>query len=195
MRTPRLALAVLALTVATGCGADSDGEGGDEPTTAGALAHVAAEHTSTPDRTAAMEQEDVTSLFGDGGVGAELRYGSDGEYDGDMLAVVVGRGLDRAHLDCDAEVNASYDGCAPVEDGLLLWQEEEPEEDPGTLTLVVEKDGSVVLVGYAGPTITGDPRELDLPIDVDDLVAIATDPRVDLTTSREAVKGGEALVS
>jgi hypothetical protein len=41
-----------------------------------------------------------------------------------------------------------------------------------------------VLVTYAGPDITKDPRLLDLPISVDDLRAIAADPRLALPSSR-----------
>ena len=39
----------------------------------------------------------------------------------------------------------------------------------------------------------GDPRDLDLPIPVDHLLAIATDPRVDLTTSQAALDAGAGL--
>ena len=78
---------------------------------------------------------------------------------------------------------------APQEDA------EAPEEDPGILTVVVEKGDRAVLVGYAGPTLTGDPRDLDMPISVDDLFAIAHDARTDVTTSAEAVEAGRDLVS
>jgi hypothetical protein len=50
-----------------------------------------------------------------------------------------------------------------------------------------------VFVYQAGPDVTGDPRELDLPISVDDMVALAEDPRVDVTTSAGAVAAGEDL--
>lgn len=103
--------------------------------------------------------------------------------------------FDPAFLDCDSEANARNDGCVTTDDGLLLWQEEAPEEDPGILTVVVEKGDRAVLVGYAGPTLTGDPRDLDMPISVDDLFAIAHDARTDVTTSAEAVEAGRDLVS
>ncbi|MBE7325466.1 hypothetical protein IEQ44_12465 [Nocardioides sp. Y6] len=197
MRTPWLPVTTLLLTVVvTACGTQSASpQGGDEPTTPGALAYVAAEHAGSPDRVSVMKRRDVTSLFSEGGEGAELRYGSDGEYDGDMLVVVVGQGLDPDLLDCDTERNAGADGCEHTDDGMLIWEDLTPEEDPGTLTVIVEKEGATVLVGYAGPTITDDPRQMELPISVDTLFAIAADPRVDATTTAEANAAGEELVS
>jgi hypothetical protein len=56
--------------------------------------------------------------------------------------------------------------------------------------VTVTKGEVTVLVFQAGPAITDDPRELDLPISVEDMFAIAEDPRVGLTTSREAVEAG-----
>jgi hypothetical protein len=67
-----------------------------------------------------------------------------------------------------------------------------PEEDPGYV-VVVDKGDATVAVRNAGPDITGDPRDLDLPISVDDRFAIAHDARVDVTTSRAAVDAGEDL--
>ena len=43
---------------------------------------------------------------------------------------------------------------------------------------------------YSGPAITGDPRDIDLPVPVDTLVVIVTDPRVAPTTSQAAVDSG-----
>jgi hypothetical protein len=45
----------------------------------------------------------------------------------------------------------------------------------------------------SGGRVTGDPRDLDLPVGVDDLVAVAEDPRVDVTTSQEATDAGADL--
>lgn len=197
MRTPPLAVTALLLTVtATGCGTQSSSSvgGGDELTTPGALVYVATEHAGAPDRAKVMSRRDLTSLFPEG-EGAELRYRSDGEDDGDLLAVVVGRGLDPALLDCDTEQNARAEGCERTDDGVLIWHDGTPEEDPGTVTVIVEKDETTVLIGYTGPEVTDDPRDLELPISVDTLFAIASDPRVDVTTSAEAVEAGEEWVS
>ena len=158
----------------------AEAEGGNLPITARALAAVAAEHTGEP--SSATRETDAAEEFARGGVGTELRYGSDGEYDGDMLVVAVGTGLEEDQTECDTPPDG-LDGCARVDGGVLFWEEEAPEEDPGVVYLVSPKEKGTVLVFYAGPAITGDPRDLDLPIPVDHLLAIATDPRVDLTTS------------
>ena len=188
-------LLVTSLSVA-GCGTvtpaprTADAEGGTLPITARALAAVASEHAGEP--ASATREADAAEEFKKGGVGTELRYGSDGEYDDDMLVVAVGTGLAEDHADCDAPLDG-LDGCAQVDGGVLFWEEEAPEEDPGVVYLVSPKEKGTVLVFYAGPTITKDPRDLDLPIPVDDLLAIATDPRVDVTTSQAALDAGAGL--
>lgn len=194
-RTP--ALLLLATAFLLGCGERSEvpdtsaPEGGDVPTTARSLAHVAALHAGEPD--SASSEDDASEEFAERGIGAELRYGSTGEYDGDVLVVAVGKGLDPALLDCDSGQNEYLDGCAVTEQGTLMWEAVAPEEDPGVVYVAVDKGDAAALLFYAGPAITDDPRELDLPISTDDLFAIANDPRVDLTTSQDAVDAGAAL--
>ncbi|MDN4161465.1 hypothetical protein [Nocardioides abyssi] len=196
MRASILVGVLLALGL-SGCGDGTRatptdaGSGGREPTTARALAHVAAEHAGTPD--SAARESDAAEEFARGGVGAELRYGSTGGYDGDVLVVAVGEGLDTSLVDCDAQATNSLAGCVETDQGVLMWEDEAPEEDPGVVYVVVEKGDSAALLFYAGPAITGDPRELDLPISTDVLFAIAGDPRVDVTTSAEAVAAGADL--
>lgn len=165
--------------------------GGSEPTTARALAYVAAEHAGTP--ASAVKERDAAEEFTSAGVGTELRYGSQGEYDGDMLVVSAGKGLDPSLIDCDAEEAQSLDGCVMTDQGTLMWQDEEPEEDPGVVYVMVDKGESAALLFYGGPSISGDPRELNLPISTEVLFAIANDPRVDVTTSAEAVAAGADL--
>jgi hypothetical protein len=173
-----------------GVAPEASPSGGDEPVTARSLAWVAAEHTGAP--SSAEESTDVEELGRDA-VGAELRFGSDGEYDGDMLVVGVGSGVQKGLFDCDSPMNAELTGCVELEDGLLLWEGHAPEEDPGVVYVAVPKGDSQVVLFYAGPDITKDPRELDMPISVEDLFAIAHDDRVNLTTSQEAIDGGESL--
>lgn len=191
-----LACAVLGAAL-SGCGdtATDPGQeevrGGDEPTTAQALAHVAAEHAGTP--SSATSEDDAAEEFTSGGVGAELRYGSDGEYDGDLLVVAVGKGLDPALSRCGAKANQYLAGCVTTDRGTLMWEAEAPEEDPGVVYVVADKGESTALLFYAGPSITADPRELDLPIPTDVLFDIAADPRVGVTTSAEAVAAGADL--
>ena len=166
------------------------GAGGRKPTTAAALAYVAAQYAGTP--ASAMQERDAAEEFTSGGVGTELRYGSDGEYDGDMLVVAVGKGLDAALTDCEAE-SQSLAGCVRTGQGVLMWEAEAPEEDPGVVYVMVNKGDTSALLFYAGPSITGDPRELEMPISTDILFAIANDPRVDVTTSAEAVEAGAGI--
>ncbi len=191
-------LLIVFLTVAlTGCGTTTESSppgspvGGDVTTTAQALAFVAAEHAGTP--SSATGENDAAEEFDSKAVGTELRYGSDGEYDGDMLVVAVGQGLDKTATDCEAETNKSRAGCVETDQGMLMWEGMAPESDPGVVYVVVDKGDTTALLFYAGPTITGDPRELDMPISIDDLFAIANDPRVDVTTSQEAVDAGADL--
>jgi len=197
MRARVLAVAALPVTLTlSSCGDSTQssptdaGTGGREPTTAAALAYVAAQHAGTP--ASATRERDAAEEFTTGGVGAELRYGSDGEYDGDMLVVAVGEGLDEGLTDCDAE-SQWLAGCVRTDLGVLMWEGEAPEEDPGVVYVVVDKGDTSALLFYAGPSITGDPRDLNLPISTDILFAIANDPRVDLTTSAEAVHAGASL--
>jgi hypothetical protein len=190
-------LAVALAAALGGCGdstrATPTETGGGEPvaTTARALAAVAAEHAGTPD--SAVEEGDAAEEFGSGGVGTELRYGADGEDDGDMLVVAVGTGLEASTFDCDAPETQSLAGCVRTDEGTLMWEAEAPEEDPGVVYVVVEKGKGQALLFYAGPAITGDPRELDLPISTDVLFAIATDPRVGVTTDADTVAAGADL--
>jgi len=161
-------------------------EGGDEPTTPAALAWVAAEHLGDPD--SASAEDDIAEELGNGALGAELRFGSDGEYDGDLLVVAVGTAASE-ELVCTPG-RRDWVECVETARGTVLWEDETPEEDPGNVLVTVTKGEVTVLVFQAGPAITDDPRELDLPISVEDMFAIAEDPRVDLTTSREAVEAG-----
>lgn len=196
MRLLCLPITFLALGL-TGCGSTTQTsppgspEGGDVPTTARALAFVAAEYAGPP--SSATEDDDAAEEFDFKAVGTELRYGSDGEYDGDMLVVAVGRGIDKTVTDCDAETNEYLAGCVETDQGMLMWEDMAPESDPGVVYVVVDKGDTTALLFYAGPTITGDPRELDMPISTDDLFAIANDPRVDVTTSQDTVDAGADL--
>lgn len=195
MRRLPLLLLLLALVLA-GCGGDPDtaedtSGRGDVALTPRALAWLTAEHLGTPD--SATADDDLEEL-GDDTVGTELRYGTTGEYDGDAVNVGVTRALPPELLDCDAPDNDYLDGCEEIADGVLLqWQEEEPEEDPGVLYVLVTKDDVSVVVLQSSEPITGDPREVDLTISVDDMVELAQDPRVDLSTTQEAVDQGGRL--
>lgn len=189
--TPPLLVATVVLLLA-GCGGATPppaAAGGSEPVTPRALGAVAAELIGEPDR---GQEDGSADDLGAGAVGATLRYGSDGEYDGDLLAVVVSPETDRTFTDC-GELADRVDGCASVDEATLSWEEVEPEEDPGVVLLALPKDGATVVVYQAGADIEGDPRELDLAISVEDMVAVAADPRVDLTTTPATVAAGDDL--
>ena len=193
----RSALAVSVVLLLAGCGDVSAadgvrdggavGGGGDEPTTAAALAWVAAQHVGDPDSAAA--EIDISGELGTGAVGAELLFDSTGEDDGDALVVAVGtRRTDG--LGCTGDRHQG--GCVETTEGTLMWETVAPEEDPGNVAVAVVKDGATVLVFQSGPAVSGDPRDLGLPISVEDMFAIAGDPRVDVTTSEEARSAGPA---
>jgi hypothetical protein len=194
-RLSTLALASSILWLIAGCGDSSapsggdspSAEGGDVPVTPRALAAVAAEHIGEP----GYATHNPDDEYGADAVSADLRFDADGEYDGDLLAVVVGWNLPRWARQCGPE---SGDGCEKTDEGLLKWEEQEPEEDPGTVLVSVRKGETTVLVYQSGFDITGDPRTLDMPISVDDMFAVATDARVDLTTSQAAIDSGEDLM-
>ena len=197
----RCAAALLAVVLLASCGenagtpADDAAQGGEAPTTARALAAIAAERVGEPD--SATSSRDLDELYKQEAVGSELRFGADGEYDGDQFEVRVGIGFQLFEPDCDSasiQDNPRLGGCEEVGGGmLLLWEVSEPESDPGAVYVVLSKGAATVLVSQSGPTIDADPRRLDMPISVDDMVAVARDERVALTTSQEAIDAGKAL--
>ncbi|GAA3551817.1 hypothetical protein [Nocardioides daeguensis] len=119
-------------------------------------------------------------------LGVEIRFRPPGDKgDAHYLHVEVGPAGSDAEDGC-----SEYDDCADWDghDGHfhLSWQEEQPEEDPGILTLTFRTAaGEERSVTYAGEQITGDPRDQDLPLGVeDDLVRLLTDDRFSATTTQ-----------
>jgi len=193
---PALGLALLA-----GCGDEgptgASDPAGTEPITPRAMAAIALDHlppdptkaelvvyySDVPDPADAERQE----AAGDP-VEVAIRYGSD--YGGDRVSVAVG-----APRDGDPCARGQLNECVELEPGVLYlsWVEEEPEEDPGVVQVLSRRDGVDVLARYTGDAITGDPRDLDLGVTVDQLVEVATDPRISTTTTSEAVEAGNDL--
>lgn len=191
----RLLVGALVLTSLTACGdrgQDASAptpQGGDVPTTPRALAWIATQTLPLPDRASATDDFDE---LGRGAVGMDMRYGSDGEYDGDLLALGVSDRLPRDLAGCEAGDDDA--GCVTTDDGVVLrWEEQVPEEDPGTVVVVVPREDGAAVLFQSGQPITGDPRELDLRVPVADMIALGQDPRVGPTTTQEAVDGGEDL--
>lgn len=83
----------------------------------------------------------------------------------------------------DESVQEEYDG----HQVLLGWQELEPEEDPGVVYVIDRREDEDVVVRLSGPTIDGDPRDLELGMDLGSLASVATDRRLGLTTTKKVL--------
>ena len=189
----RLALGCLLLGLA-GCGTETESgspppKSDRVPITQRAIAAVALDYlpTDTSKRSATSADESTPR----GELGVSLRYGGGGEYDGDLVRIVI-TPAPRSE-NCDGA-----DGCEelPADDGSsiqLAWDEVEPEEDPGFVAVSLARDGEEVRVLQAGENIEGDPRRQDLAISVETMVELVQDPRLRLLTSQETVDAGEAL--
>ncbi len=184
------------MSALTGCGDDTSSSAaavGDVPTTPRALAWLASERLGEPD--VADGNSDLEEL-GPDAVATLLRYGRTDTDDGDSIGFGVVASVPKALVDCTSRDNDYLTGCREIAAGVVLqWQEQVPEEDPGTLNLIVTKDDVTVVMYQSSAPITGDPRRIDLPISVDAMVELAQDPRVGLTTTQEAVDAGEDLDS
>lgn len=186
-------LVLLALSlVACGDGDDarSGSDAGTEPVTARAIAAVAADHL---DRTPARGEAEADDFgFTRPPTGASLLVASRPD-EVVRLSVSVGDRPDASLPSCSGDWADVLDGCVSYEGGTLMWQEEEPEEDPGIVYFARRKGEAMVLVELGGPVVHGDPREHELPVPVSTLAAIAGDGRLDVLTTREAIEAGEGL--
>lgn len=183
---PRLQWIGLASALAVGlagCG-QAPSSGGDATLTARGVAAVMLDHL--PDDTSRREATFVDEHSPEGLVGADLRYGGDGESDGDLVRVTVSRG----------EAPECEERCVELgERTFLLWDEESPEEDPGIVVLVQVRRSEIVQATSAGAVITADPRKLDLSPSVETLTGLVRDERLSLRTTQAVVDAGAALDS
>ena len=167
-----------------GCG-DSDGatsSSEDGPLTSRAVAAVMLDHLS--DDTTSRQATYIDEHSPKGLVGADFRYNGDGESDGDLVEVTVRPGKLEA---CESDEN-----CADLGDGVVLeWDEVVPEEDPGIVLIRRQSGDEVVSALVAGPTITADPRDLDLNPSVSTLTELVQDSRLRLTTDGDTLAAGE----
>ena len=135
----------------------------------------------------------VLGRLGEDAVGVRLRFRPSGGEDGELVQVFVASWASpgmREYRPVRSCGSAAV-GCAEIQDASLRWDTGDPEEDPGSVTVLHRSGATAVVALYAGPMITGDPRELDLPVSVDDLVGLVTDPRVaPATTPAEALEQG-----
>lgn len=186
------ALCVLFLTAACNTNASRPADGSDGVAiTSAAIAAVALDHLPADPSSMKATQTDDTDRSG--ALGADLRYGADGESDGRLVRVLITPHADRDP--CDGGV---AEGCVrlPSEGGAeihLVWEKVVPEEDPGFVAVVLQRDKEDVVVLMAGENIEGDPRQQALAIPVDTLVALVRDERLTLTTTQAVVDAGEDL--
>ncbi|CUR57598.1 exported hypothetical protein [metagenome] len=126
-----------------------------------------------------------------GRIAADLRLRPGPAEDGELVRVMIAPRFPALRctkvMPC-ADLPSS--GGAAVQ---LAWEREAPEEDPGYVVVRVSRPHEVAFVLYAGPAITGDPRKLELPVSIDRLVALATDPWLRLRTAPEAITAGDEL--
>lgn len=61
------------------------------------------------------------------------------------------------------------------------------------MAVLLRREGEHAVVVQSGQEITRDPRRLDLTPGVDEMVALAEDPRLRLRTSPAAIELGEEL--
>ena len=199
LRAPTLALVLATAAAVVGC----DGQGDDEvPSTDRSFAYVAASHVGAPEYATDIDFPFYV-LFQGRYVGADLvtKVGNPdkdpargGELcPGDSVIVMAGTEFDGSDpTTCDD--SEPYPYCEPLDGGgAMTWALEDPEEDPGYMSVAVRKGETTVVVIFSGPHITRDPRTMDLPVTLDQLVDIARDDRIDLTTTQAAVDAGAAL--
>lgn len=189
----RIVPVLVLLPLLTACGSESatpegpSGAPADVPITARAVAAVALEYV--PEDTTRRGPTYVEPGRAIGTVGADLRYHGDGEYDGDLVSVAVTTDLPEVFC------GPGDDQCVEreVEGGTLylLWDEVAPEEDPGVVSVAMVRGEEMVLVGYSGVEIEGDPREQELPVPVETMETLAQDERLSLTTTQDVVDAGE----
>jgi hypothetical protein len=140
------------------------------------IAAVVADHLDeTPRR---VESWDVmTRELGVESPGAALVFPRNGYFLGVSVAPTTDSPLVCATKTFfDECVTFDHDGVELV----LAWQELEPEEDPGVVFVIDRRDGEDVVADYSGVSITGDPRELDLGITVEEMADVVTDERLTL---------------
>jgi hypothetical protein len=185
----RLGIVLLATALALPQPARGD-DAGEVPITQRAIAAVTLEHA--PDDTTHRQATWTGPHYDGGGLGADLRYHGDGEYDGDLLEVFVapGHGRQRPCKGLRPRCESREVATGRL---TLTWALETPEEDPGYVHVLLQRGDERVSALWSGEVITRDPRDQDLFIPVETLEEIVQDPRISMTTSPEVVDAGAAL--
>ncbi len=160
----------------------------DVSATSGSLALVALDHLA---RTPTGVYPAPLAAYPEGAVAATIRFSRPGE---DVSQVVVIASPDAIEhiLDC-----ASMDACAslaPAGGTVQLGWYAAQDGAPGVVAVSVRRGREQLVAIYVGAEVTGDPRDLELPVTVEELRAIVTDERFDLTVSPSLVEEGRELV-
>ncbi|MEU0316679.1 hypothetical protein [Nocardioides sp. NPDC006273] len=153
---------------------------GDRPATPEALAAITLQHV--PVEPEAFDGGD--RYFEQDEVGTVLLWGEDrslevkaGAVDDDLLSTWCRDGMSSC-----VEVKTES-GTATV-----AWDLATDDGTPGQLMVSHQAAGEERRAAYLGEKITEDPRKLDLEVDVDDLVALVTDPRLGTKTTVKMTK-------
>lgn len=192
--TARVSLCALALVLAlAGCTGSAQEDTGPEVTLTPRIA-AAITLDVLDDRAA---ESSGTTGEGDA-VEASMRFRGTKGYEGDLLTVEVrpSEEGEAAENPCTEE----FDGCVQLSKEQstrlwLIWQLEEPEEDPGMVSLLRVRGGETSRIALYGPVVTDDPRTA-LAGDrfaVPSLLTVLEDPRLDLVTTEDAIELGERL--
>ncbi|WP_231251666.1 hypothetical protein [Nocardioides furvisabuli] len=191
-----LALAVLISGAALGsCGADRHPPGAAEPSgrlTPPALAWLVDEHIEGEASSAEPMTASTLGRLGEDAVGVRVRFRPSEGDDGDLVEVFTAPWASpgmREYRPLRSCASAAL-SCARIQGVSLRWDTGHPGEDPGSVMALHRSGSTAVVASFAGPMITGDPRELDLPVSVDELVGLVTDPRVAPVTTTEALAQG-----
>ena len=184
----RQVVVVLVCLLLSSCGEGADQVPGDEPISPAAIAAIVQEHVDLEPRRIA-ESEALAPELGDQSTAAWLEYA-------DVSLTVVVAPTSGSPLVCaDATF---FDECvADSVDGhevTIAWQQLEPEEDPGVVYVIDRRKEEDVFVKVSGPSVTTDPRDLDLGVPLADLAALVADPRLSLATSRPVELGADVEI-
>ncbi|MET0820552.1 MAG: hypothetical protein ABWY58_06285 [Aeromicrobium sp.] len=184
MRTVLMSCAVALLISVAACGSDETAGSTTEKSTPRALAAVLVEKL---DKTTKAEASEGIDYYGDGAVGATVHLAPETQ-----VSLVVGDDLPHELTSCKAKADLR-DACVEIGDAVLTWTKEEPEEDFGEINVAVPKGKGWALATQTGTFVTADPRTLDLDVSVDDMLALARDKRVGLTTTPATIAAGDKV--